>query len=69
VASFNQLLAAMGLDDPSQLNPSFLTRRMDATTTRAYAELYEWLEPGELLDSPRRSWAADWAKASARAFV
>ena len=26
VASFNQLLAAMELDDPGQLDPSFLTR-------------------------------------------
>jgi glutamate synthase domain-containing protein 2 len=69
VASFNQLLAAMGLDDPSQLDPSFLTRRIDTTTTRSYANLYEWLEPGELLDRPRRSWADDWAKATPGAYV
>jgi len=69
VASFNQLLAAMGLDDPDQLDPTFLTRRIDPTTSRTYAELYEWLEPGELLDGPRRSWADDWATASAGAFV
>jgi glutamate synthase domain-containing protein 2 len=69
VASFNQLLAAMGLDGPNQLDPSFLTRRVDPATTRTYAELHEWLEPGELLDVPRRSWADDWARASAGAFV
>ena len=69
VASFNQLLAAMGLDHPSQLDPSFLTRRVDPTTIRTYAELYEWLEPGELLDGPRPSWADNWATASAGAFV
>lgn len=69
VASFNQLLAAMGLDDPAQLDPSFLRRRIDPTTVRTYAELYEWLEPGELLDGPRRSWADDWAKATPGAFV
>jgi len=69
VASFNQLLAAMGLDDPTQLDPSFLTRRIDPTTTRTYADLYEWLEPGELLDGPRRSWADDWEKASPGVFV
>ena len=69
VASFNQLLAAMGLDDPGQLDPSFLTRRIDPTTTRTYADLYEWLEPGELLQAPRRTWANEWQKASPGAFV
>ena len=48
VAGFNQLLAAMGLDTPEQLDPSFVTRRVDPTTIRTYDELYEWLEPGEL---------------------
>ncbi|MCH7790529.1 MAG: FMN-binding glutamate synthase family protein, partial [Acidobacteria bacterium] len=69
VASFNQLLAAMGLDSPDQLDPSFLMKRIDPTTTRSYAELYEWLEPGELVDGARRSWADDWAKASPGAYV
>jgi hypothetical protein len=59
----------MGLDDPDQLDPSFLTRRIDQTTTRTYAELYEWLEPGELLSGARRSWADDWTKASPGSFV
>ena len=69
VASFRQLLAAVGLDDPSQLDPSFLATRIDTTTTRTYAKLYEWLEPGELRDGPRRSWADDWAKATPGAYV
>ena len=69
VASFNQLLAAMGLHDPDQLDPSFLTRRVDSTTIRTYSELYEWLEPGELLTGPRPSWTDDWAKASPGAFA
>ena len=69
VASFNQLLAAMGLDHPDQLDPSFLSQRIDPTTTRTYADLYEWLEPGELLDGARGQWADAWAKASPGAFV
>jgi hypothetical protein len=69
VASFNQLLAAMGLEHPDQLDPSFLMRRTDPTTTSSYAELFEWLDPGELLGGPRRSWADIWAKASPGAFV
>ena len=69
VASFNQLLAAMGLDDPNQLDPSFLNQRIDSTTISNYSKLYEWLEPGELLDGPRDSWGDDWAKSSPGAFV
>ena len=69
VASFNQLIAAIGLNRPDQLDPSHLVRRVDATTVRTYDELYEWLEPGELLNGPRGSWAENWAKATPGAFV
>jgi len=57
------------LDHPDQLDPSFLSQRIDPTTTRTYADLYEWLEPGELLDGARGQWADAWAKASPGAFV
>ena len=33
-------------------------RRVDHVTTRSYAELFEWLAPGELLDEPPEAWAA-----------
>jgi hypothetical protein len=45
-----------------------LMRRVDETTTKSYADLYEWLEPGELLDGARESWAADWQRANPDSF-
>jgi glutamate synthase domain-containing protein 2 len=69
ITSFNQLVASMGLDEPGQIEPAFLVRRIDGTTVESYDDLYEWLEPGELLERPRRSWAENWAKATPGAFV
>ena len=45
-----------------------LIRRVDETSTASYADLFEWLAPGELLTSPRASWAADWRRADADTF-
>ena len=63
VKSFNQMLAALGLDHPDELDPSLLYRRVTPTIVRPYDELYTFLEPGELLagtDHPvfRRAWEA-----------
>ena len=63
VASAMQVIASLGLDHPSQLKPSMLMRRVDHVTTKSYAELFEWLEPGQLLHAPPESWARDWAVA------
>jgi hypothetical protein len=40
-----------------------LRRRIDPYTERSYEELYEWLEPGQLLAGAPQSWAADWKAA------
>jgi glutamate synthase domain-containing protein 2 len=64
-----RMMSSMGLDDPSRLAPHHLMRRVDQHTTLTYAELYEWLAPGELLAEPPRSWAADWASAGADTFA
>jgi hypothetical protein len=45
-----------------------LNRRIEGQRTRTYAEIYEWLMPGELLDDPPDDWHSDWSKASADAF-
>ncbi|MBA3907213.1 MAG: FMN-binding glutamate synthase family protein, partial [Pseudonocardiales bacterium] len=58
-----QLMASMGCSSPSQLSPHQLMRRVGYTDTRSYAELFDWLEPGELLAAPPRDWAADWKAA------
>ncbi|ABD12271.1 glutamate synthase family protein [Frankia casuarinae] len=63
VAQAVQMIASLGCAGPEQLHPGMLMRRVTHTDTRSYAELYEWLEPGELLVEPPADWAADWAAA------
>jgi len=69
VASAAQMVASMGLDSFAELQPSMLNRRIDSYRTRTYAEIYEWLMPGELLDCPPEAWLSDWIEASADEFV
>ncbi|EME20423.1 FMN-binding glutamate synthase family protein [Rhodococcus triatomae] len=68
VASAAQMVASMGADGFADLRPSMLNRRVDAHTTKTYAELYEWLQDGELLEDPPTSWRSDWIDASADRF-
>ncbi len=59
-----ELVAAIGLRHPNQLGPHHVFRRIDDLTTRSFAQLYEYLEPGQLLndadvpDGWRESWRA-----------
>lgn len=68
VAAANELIAAIGLDDPAQLHPGLLHRRISPTTTRTYAELHHYLQPGELLDTPPPPWADAWKTADPTTF-
>ncbi|MBI3215951.1 MAG: FMN-binding glutamate synthase family protein [Mycobacterium sp.] len=69
VASAAQIVASMGLDSFADLDPAMLNRRIEGQRTRTYAELYEWLMPGELLEEPvPQSWRSDWIEASADEF-
>ncbi|MGD6980713.1 MULTISPECIES: FMN-binding glutamate synthase family protein [Citricoccus] len=58
-----QMMASMGVSNPSQLTTRMLRRRVDHLTTRSYASIYHWLREDELLTDPPRGWAADWAEA------
>jgi glutamate synthase domain-containing protein 2 len=69
VASAAQMVASMGLESFSELTPSMLNRRIDSAHNRTYAEIYEWLMPGELLECPPEAWLSDWIEASAEEFV
>nr|WP_202477185.1 FMN-binding glutamate synthase family protein [Streptomyces sp. SID5470] len=69
VASALQLMASMGVTDPADLRPHMLRRRIDPYTERSYAELYEWLGPGQLLADPPAAWAADWTAADPDRFT
>jgi glutamate synthase domain-containing protein 2 len=68
VNSAYQIISSMGLDSFDQLTPRKLFRRVDPQTTKTYRDLYEWLEPGELLENPRLSWKRDWQVAQADSF-
>lgn len=68
VASAAQIVASMGLDGFDQLEPSMLNRRIEGQRTRTYAEIYDWLMPGELLEDAPESWLSDWIEASAEEF-
>ncbi len=63
VATAVQVMASLGCASPGELHPGMLMRRVTHTETRSYAELYPWLEPGELLAEPPADWAIDWNSA------
>jgi glutamate synthase domain-containing protein 2 len=63
VAEAQQLIGAMGLTGPHELCPGMLMRRVDHHVVSSLAEIYEWLEPGQLLAEPPQRWAADWKAA------
>ena len=60
-----EIMASMGVSDPSELSPQQLHRNLGRNEHLSYAELYDWLEPGELLTQPPESWSRDWARADA----
>ncbi|MGI8623730.1 MAG: FMN-binding glutamate synthase family protein [Solirubrobacteraceae bacterium] len=68
VKQAQQIMGSMGLHGPSEVEPWMLVRRVDEATTCSFADLYQWLEPGELLASPRSSWADDWQRADPDSF-
>lgn len=68
VASAAQIVASMGLGGFDELTPAMLNRRIEGQRTRTYAEIYDWLMPGELLEDPPESWRSDWVQASADHF-
>lgn len=66
---FRMVLAACGLEEPDELKPELLWRRITHMQTRNYRELYEYLEPGELLDGTERpEWRRWWGLASPDSF-
>ena len=48
--ALRDLLGAAGLNDPSELGPEHILRRVSPTEIRSLASLYRYLAPGELLD-------------------
>jgi len=69
VAQALQIMAAMGLDGPQDLRPRMLQRRVDHVTTVGYDQVFDWLEPGQLLAEAPKEWAHDWSLADPDRFV
>ncbi|WP_338749647.1 FMN-binding glutamate synthase family protein [Janibacter alittae] len=69
VAQASQMMASMGVRRPEQLSPHMLRRNVSPKEARSYAELFEWLAPGELLAEAPATWTQDWRAASAHSFA
>ncbi len=65
-----EILAAAGLNHPSQIGPHHLVRRISAFEIKQFSEVHAFLEPGALLDGACRhpTYARNWAIASADRF-
>ena len=50
VHSFLEVIAAAGLRHPSELRPWHILRRVDSKITKNYLELYQYYQPGILVD-------------------
>jgi glutamate synthase domain-containing protein 2 len=69
VAEAQRLIASMGLHSPADVGPHHLVRRVDHMNSLSYEQMYEWLKPGQLLEEPPETWAADWERADADRFT
>ncbi len=67
IHAFLEMLAAMGLKSPTEIRPDHVYRRIDDLHVRSLAEIYRFLEPGQLLggDLPSCSLVSEWHEASA----
>ncbi|MCX5495311.1 FMN-binding glutamate synthase family protein [Kaistia dalseonensis] len=65
-----EMLAAAGLNHPSELAPHHLARRVSATEIRLFSDLHRFLKPGELLTESNDApfYTASWRTAQAESF-
>ena len=63
-----RLLASLGASAPSELSPAMRRRNLSQGESASYAELYDWLEPGELLADQPESWKQAWEAADPNRF-
>ena len=64
-----EILGAMGLKHPDQLQPEQIWRRVEDEREKNYRELYDYLKPNALLtDEIPADYADAWQQASADAF-
>ena len=64
VKTFTELVGAMGLENPSDIRPSSVMRRINGHEVKGFDEIYNFLKSGDLLNDTtvpefyRRFWAA-----------
>jgi len=70
IKSFLELLSAMGVPDPRSVSPHLVHRRISDARIRTFAEIYDFLAPGALLEEGALpgSWREAWTLASANSF-
>ncbi len=69
IESFKDVLGAAGINNLEHLYPSHIHRRIDHATVLNYDEIYEFLQPGQLLlDDIPDNYAKHWFKANAEKF-
>lgn len=69
ISSFLEILAAAGLSHPSELQPHHIQRRISLTQVQDYGQIYQYLEPGELLSSkPPSALSEAWDSSSSERF-
>jgi len=69
IEALAELVAAAGLDHPTQFSPAHFSRRVSPHEVKSFAELYPSLSPGELIaGTSDRRFETAWAMASAKEF-
>ncbi len=67
--SLAEFTAAAGLKHPSEFTPSHIWERISPTTAKCLDELYDFVEPGQLLEGKAPSWLQrHWNRADPRSF-
>ncbi len=71
IESFLEILGAVGVPDPRDVTPELIFRRVSDMRVKSFAEIYEFLEPGQLLDgaSMPEAWRREWERARADSFT
>ena len=69
IEALAELVAAAGLDHPTQFSPAHFSRRVSPNEVKSFTELYPTLTPGELIaGTSDRRFETAWAMASAKEF-
>jgi len=68
--SLHEILGAAGLEQPSDLTPRHICRRVSNTEVKTFEEIFEFIEPGSLLYDPvPEGYESAWRESRSDAFV